>query len=64
MSSPELDNLARIGKLKREPPADEEIAGLLSSATERLLAEVIVIAKALREALSARGGPSASTGHR
>lgn len=36
MSSPELDNLARIGKLKREPPADEEIAGLLSSATERL----------------------------
>jgi hypothetical protein len=36
MTSPELDNLAQIGKLKREPPADEEIAGLLRSAAERL----------------------------
>ena len=32
----ELDNLVRIGKLKREPPSDEEIAGLLQSAEERL----------------------------
>lgn len=36
MTSPELDNLVRIGKLKREPPFDEEIAGLLRSAEERL----------------------------
>jgi hypothetical protein len=36
VTSPELDNLARIGKLKREPPTDDEIAGLLRSAEERL----------------------------
>lgn len=36
MTSAELDNLARIGKLKREPPTDDEIAGLLRSAEERL----------------------------
>lgn len=36
MSSAELDNLARIGKLKPEPAAAEEIAGLLASADERL----------------------------
>jgi Ni/Fe-hydrogenase subunit HybB-like protein len=36
MTSSELENLARIGKLKREPPTDDEIAGLLRSAEERL----------------------------
>ena len=36
MTSPELDNLVKIGKLKREPPSDEETAGLLRSAEERL----------------------------
>jgi hypothetical protein len=36
MISPELDNLVKIGKLKREPPSDEEIEGLLRSAEERL----------------------------
>ncbi len=36
MISPELENLVRIGKLKREPAADEEILGLLHSAKERL----------------------------
>lgn len=36
MTSAELDNLARVGKLKREPPTDDEIAGLLRSAEERL----------------------------
>lgn len=36
MTSSELDNLVRIGKLKREAPSDEEIAGLLHSAEERL----------------------------
>ena len=36
MISPELENLARIGKLKREPPSDDEIEGLLRSADERL----------------------------
>jgi hypothetical protein len=145
MSSAELENLARIGKLKREPPTDVEVAGLLASAAERLgdarradlayssrfdlaynaahalalaalrragyrsenrylvfqtlphtvgmeaakwrvlakaherrnlaeyegrldhderlLAEVIAIASALRDALAARGGPPASKGH-
>ena len=36
MTSSELDNLVRIGKLKRQPPSDEEISGLLRSAEERL----------------------------
>ncbi|HPA95270.1 MAG: hypothetical protein KA189_11025 [Thermoanaerobaculia bacterium] len=36
MTSTELDNLVRIGQLKREPPTDDEIAGLLRSAAERL----------------------------
>ena len=36
MTSAELDNLARIGKLKREPPSEVEIDGLLRSAEERL----------------------------
>lgn len=36
MSSAELDNLVRIGKLKRESPVKEEIIGLLGSAAERL----------------------------
>lgn len=34
MSSAELDNLVRIGRLKREPLVEEEIAGLLRSAAE------------------------------
>lgn len=32
----ELDNLARIGKLKPEPPAASELEGLLRSGTARL----------------------------
>ena len=36
MNSPELQNLVRIGKLKREAASDEEIAGLLRSAEDRL----------------------------
>jgi hypothetical protein len=36
MKSTELANLAKIGKLKAEPPTDEEVAGLLKSGTERL----------------------------
>jgi len=35
MTSPELDNLVRIGKLKREPPSPRELRGLLASARER-----------------------------
>ena len=37
MSSRELDNLVNTGALKREPPTDDEIAGLLRSAAERLV---------------------------
>lgn len=36
MTSPELDNLVKIGKLKREPPVAAEFAGLLRSAKARL----------------------------
>ena len=36
MASPNLDNLVRIGKLKREPPSARELRGLLESAELRL----------------------------
>jgi hypothetical protein len=36
MTSPELENLVRAGKLKREPPAAGEIAGLRRSGEARL----------------------------
>lgn len=36
MTSPELENLAKIGKLKHEEPTSDEIKGLLNSAAERL----------------------------
>lgn len=36
MTSAELENLARIGKLKREPPSAREQDGLLRSALARL----------------------------
>lgn len=36
MPLPELDNLVRIGKLKAEPPASSELAGLLHSGSVRL----------------------------
>ncbi|HET9577421.1 MAG TPA: hypothetical protein VFP44_06310 [Usitatibacter sp.] len=36
MTSIELENLAKIGKLKREPPTGEEVSGLLVSADARL----------------------------
>ena len=36
MPHPELDNLVRIGRLKLEPPAESEIAGLIRSGLVRL----------------------------
>ena len=36
MTSTELENLVRIGKLKREPPAEHELTGLLASGQRRL----------------------------
>ena len=36
MSSAELENLAKIGKLKREPPSARELKRLLESAQARL----------------------------
>lgn len=36
MSSPELDNLEKIGKLKREAPRRSEVEGLLRSGETRL----------------------------
>ena len=35
-TSPELENLVRIGKLKREPPATDEFEGLVRSGRIRL----------------------------
>src|SRR5450830_424380 len=37
MTSPELENLVKIGKLKREPPAPGEVEGLLHSGEVRLV---------------------------
>ena len=36
MTSSELENLVRIGKLKREPPSQAELAGLRASGEARL----------------------------
>ena len=36
MTSAELENLVRLGRLKREPPVAEEIRGLLRSGEARL----------------------------
>ena len=36
MSSEQLDNLVRIGKLQEEPPGDDEIEGLERSGRQRL----------------------------
>ena len=36
MTSTELENLVRIGQLKREPPAAAEVSGLLLSGEARL----------------------------
>lgn len=37
MTQPQLDNLVRIGRLKTEPAAAEEIEGLVRSGTRRLI---------------------------
>ena len=37
MTQPQLDNLVRIGRLKTEPAAREEIQGLVRSGTRRLV---------------------------
>ncbi len=37
MARPELDNLVQIGRLKAEPPAASEIAGLMRSGLARLI---------------------------
>jgi hypothetical protein len=37
MTSPELENLVRVGQLKREPAAASEIGGLLRSGEARLV---------------------------
>ena len=66
MTSPELDNLVRTGKLKREPPTASEIEnrnlaeyeGLLA-ADERLVADMIDAGKAVLAALHAATGPTA-----
>jgi len=57
MSSPELENLVRIGKLKREPPSRQEFEGLLRSAEVRLAdAERLVLAAESRFDLAYNAG--------
>jgi hypothetical protein len=51
MTSAELENLARTGKLKREPPAARELQGLLASARERLLADMLAAARRVLSAI-------------
>jgi hypothetical protein len=53
MTSAELENLARIGKLKREPPSARELQGLLSSARERLLVDMLAAARRVLSAIEA-----------
>jgi len=36
VTSANLENLAKIGQLKREPPAQAEVGGLLKSGRKRL----------------------------
>ena len=36
MATENLDNLVKIGQLKAEPPADNEVAGLIQSGLTRL----------------------------
>lgn len=36
MPHEQLDNLVKVGKLKAEPPSDQEVAGLISSGLARL----------------------------
>ena len=36
MSHPKLDNLVKVGKLKNEPPAKDELEGLVQSGVRRL----------------------------
>ena len=36
MPHDQLDNLVKIGKLKAEPPSDQEVTGLISSGLARL----------------------------
>jgi hypothetical protein len=71
MTSAELPNLARIGKLKKESPLLREYEGLLQSADsrlaaaenesnslgmdERLVTDVVAAAKKVRDALRALG---------
>jgi hypothetical protein len=64
MPSAELENLVRIGRLKREPPSEREQQGLLESADarlaeyeghlepdERLFKDLVAAARTLRDAI-------------
>jgi hypothetical protein len=61
LTSPELENLVRIGKLKREPPSVPEFEGLLRSGAARLadelLSELIEAARVLLAAVHALQPP-------
>jgi len=67
MTSTELENLARIGKLKREPPSARELKGLLDSARERyeghlehddrLLTDLLAAARRLQDAVEQLPAP-------
>ena len=65
MTQPQLDNLVRIGQLKTEPAAVEEIEGLVRSGTRRLIdaareelsLESRFDSRLQRRACSGAGGP-------
>lgn len=59
MTSSELDNLVRIGKLKREPPTARELKGQLEH-DERLLADVLTAARRVLAAIESLPAPGAS----
>ena len=54
MTFAELENLARIGKLKKEPPLLREYEGWYGM-DERLVTDVVAAAKKVRDALRALG---------
>jgi len=59
MTSAELENLVRVGQLKREPPVASEIAGLVRSGEARLADadNPTLSLRAVRVALRAAGRP-------
>ncbi len=61
MTSTELENLVAIGKLKREPCPTREYEGIVD-VDERLMADLLVAAQAVLEAVRALDPPEQGHG--